>query len=95
MTDQTTYSVRDVIRRSTAVRDLFARRSRRVTFRTKLEGPLQHAPREPQLVDGHVIPAPVTKEEEAYLVAAAVGITGPVQADLPFTLAGGGRVSTE
>jgi len=85
------YSVLETIRASSAVRDLFARRSRRVTLATRLDGPLGHEPREPRRVAGRAIPAPITKEEEAYLVAAAVGITGPVQADLPYTPEGGGR----
>ena len=85
------YSVIDAIDAGTAVRDLYARRSRRVTLGTKTDGPLGHAPRVPDRIGGRTIPAPITKEEEAYLVAAAVGITGPLRADLPYSRDGGGR----
>lgn len=80
------YSVLQAVAASSAVRELYSRRTRRVTFATQLDGPLQHTP----VVDGP-IPGAITKEEEAYLVAAAVGITGPLQADLPYTPEGVGR----
>jgi hypothetical protein len=76
------YDVKAEIRKADTVRKLLVRRSRRVTHRTRLAGPLCHDARDP---------VPLTKEEEAYLVAAAVGITGPIHPDLPYTEEGGGR----